>query len=111
MAHPLTRALVQWTTLVVGVVLAFGTYVAISEHRAEGRARSFCAHVRVGVPTAPLEARGIAAGAEERQSRWIRIPGHTPLLLVTFVAVPMSRHICAVEGDQAVTKVHYSYFD
>ena len=94
--------------LVVGLVI----YVAHAERSADRKAIAFCLAVKVGAAPAGLLERGRAEGASVKQSHWTQLEtGEQELDVVFEGATPLSRHVCAVQVKDAVTRADYRYVD
>lgn len=112
MTRLILRTFVQLASAVVLVVIALVAYCFFSEKSAERKARAFCGMLYVGMSVETLDLQALAAGASERQTRWVRLPYDTPWLPVTFTgALPMSRHICSVHGAPTLLKAEYVHLD
>jgi hypothetical protein len=93
------RTIVQVASAALLAVAAFWAYCEYAETSAEGKARDFCRVLHVGMAVETLDMQAFAAGASERQTKWVKLPNDDPWLPVTFTGAFMSRHICSVHGS------------
>ena len=112
MANPFIRTVIQLASAMFLAVTVVMTYCSLAERSAERKARDFCSTLQVGMSVESLESRALAAGASERQTKWIKWPDQDPWLPVTFTgAFPMSRHLCSIAGSPTLVKAEYRYLD
>lgn len=112
MTNVIVRTCVQLVSAAVFVVGAFSAYCSLAEKSAERKAREFCGALHAGMVVETLDVQALAAGASERQTKWVKLPYDNPWLPVTFTgAFPMSRHICSVHGSPTLVKAEYVYLD
>lgn len=103
-----TVVVASFATLFVG----YFAYSAYREPIAKDQALQFCATVKVGSPADGLLERALALGADKRHTKWFKSTDDTSSLGVTFIgAPPFSRHVCWIEANQTVVKVHYGHLD
>lgn len=66
----LRAAVVQIVTTLILIISVLILYVGYSENRAEKRANEFCNRLEVGQETGRLLEHALAAGADDRRSKW-----------------------------------------
>ena len=112
MPKAIVRTFIQLVSAAVLLVVAVLAYCSFAERSAEGKAREFCGALRVGMPVEALYAQAIAAGASERQTKWVKVPYDGAWMGVTFTgALPLSRHVCSVQGSPTLLRAYYVYLD
>lgn len=106
-------AMVQLATLFILLFIALGGYAAYSENRAEKHANRFCADHKIGEEVKGLLEKAIAAGADERRTKWRTVQNEDDSLAVIFTgATPISRHICSIRAvDGKIKEIEYAYLD
>lgn len=112
-ASLLKRTVVQLMPTFVLIVVAVVGYAFFAESRAETKARDFCRSVPAGQATEGLVERALAAGANKRMTRWIKVHDTEDWLPITFSgSTPLSRHICSVSATaNRVTQTDYVCLD
>lgn len=106
------RRLIRTLVVLLLVVVAFAGYASIAESRAESTARMFCEDTRIGESMDAVFDRARAAGSDERQTRFMKLPSGERWLPVTFTgAFPLSRHVCSVHGGGVVSEFKYMHMD
>lgn len=100
-----------WVLLLI-VYMAYGMY---QEPRAEAKARSFCASVKVGDSAEDLVPRALAEGSLATFTKWtplaVRSPDERQLLVIFVGLPPFSRHVCEIRATSHVLDAHYTHLD
>jgi hypothetical protein len=106
-------AVIQMGAIFILIAAALIAYAVYSENRAEKHANEFCDRLKVGQEVKGLLEHAVAAGADDRRTRWHTVQHDGESLPIVFTgATPISRHVCSVMAlNGKLTQKEYVYLD
>lgn len=109
MLKTIFRYLLFTALALAGVIAALFGYLIYGERQAEGKAKAFCASIRVGED--PLQVLALAARSEALKPLppWHPVDGPPPKTLEVLFkgAIPLSAHGCQIQAGDKVTSANY----